>query len=443
MIAFCTPVRNREQHLKRTLPKNLADNKNFPDCKFIVLDYGSEYDLQQYIATYHVEDILSGRLVFYSFPTAARFNMAHAKNMAHRCAMLEGANILCEIDADNFTGEGFAEYLTEKFREPNIFMWTRVRPLDGSDKLPRGCSGRIAVRATDFLKVGGYDEKYDTWGPDDKDFNARLRLLGLDAREIDHRFIDVILHNDKMRFKDYKHVKDCDSGDFEVDPTCPIANFGKFGMGTVYRNFSDKPIELGPLPTRIFGIGMHKTATTSLHHAFEILGYDSAHWKSAHWAKAIWRQMNNLGHSATLEKSYALCDLPIPLLYEQLDRAYPGSKFILTIRREDLWLATVKKHWDPKFNKFRKNWEIDPFTNRIHSVIYGRPDFHGPTFLKRYRRHNEDVVNYFAGRPRDLLIMDMDFGWPKEGPYFLWYELCSFLNKPIPKVPYPNSYSAY
>jgi hypothetical protein len=436
MIAFCTPVRNREQHLKRTLPKNLADNANFPDCKFIVLDYGSEYDIQNYIITYHAEDILSGRLVFYSFPTATRFNMAHAKNMAHRCAMLEGANIFCEIDADNFTGEGFAEYLAEKFREPNIFMWTRVRPLDGSDKLPRGCSGRIAVRANDFLKVGGYDEKYDTWGPDDKDFNARLRLLGLDAREIDHRFIDVILHNDKMRFKDYKHRRDAsDSGDFEVNPEGAIANYGKFGMGTVYRNFSAKPVELGPLPARIFGIGMHKTGTTSLHHAFEILGYDSGHWKSAHWAKAIWREMNTLGRSRTLEKSYALSDLPIPLLYEQLDVAYPGSKFILTLRREDLWIETVRKHWDHKFNKFRKNWGNDPFTDRIHSVLYGRPDFHAPTMLKRYRRHNSEVLKYFAGRPDDFLVMDMDCGAG-------WVDLCEFLGQPVPGGPYPHKFKS-
>jgi hypothetical protein len=435
MIAFVTTCRNREQHLRQTLPKNLADNASYPDCKFIVVDYGSEYDIERYIITEHAADLVSGRLVFYSFK-ADKFRMAHAKNLAHRLGMLEGADILLNIDADNFTGPGFAEYVAEQFRqEENVFLWTRVRPLDGSSRLPRGCSGRIAVRANDFLKVGGYDEKYDTWGPDDKDFNARLRMLGLEGLEIDPRFIGVILHNDKMRFKEYRHAQDCDSGDFAVSPDCPIANFGNFGCGTVWRNFGCEPIELLPLPSRIFGIGMHKTGTTSLHHAFEILGYESAHWKSAHWAKAIWREMNTSGSSRTLEKSYALCDLPIPLLYEQLDVAYPGSKFILTLRREDSWIETVRKHWDHKFNKFRKNWGNDPFTDRIHSVLYGRPDFHAPTMLKRYRRHNREVLKYFKGRPDDLLVMDLDCGagWP---------ELCAFLGKPLPRGPYPHKFKS-
>lgn len=202
-------------------------------------------------------------------------------------------------------------------------------------------------------------------------------------------------------------------------------------------------IDLGPLPTRIFGIGMHKTATTSLHHALEILGYDSAHWKSAHWAKAIWREMNNLGYSPTLEKNYALCDLPIPLLYKQLDRAYPGSKFILTVRREDLWIETVRKHWDPAFNPFRQTWDADPFTNRIHSILYGRPDFDRETMLARYRKHNNDVVTYFADRPDDFLCMDMDWGWPLSTGTGPWYLLCPFLGAPIPDVPYPKAFAAY
>jgi len=432
VIVFATTCRNREQHLKQTLPKNLADNAKFPDCKFILVDYNSEYDLQQYIATYHVEDILSGRLVFYSFPSAKNFKMAHAKNLAHRCALLENPDVICNLDGDNYTGEYFAEYLAEQFEEKNIFMWTRVKRDDGG-RWPQGCNGRIAVTAGDFLKVGGYDEKYEAWGPDDRDFNARLCLLELEPREIAEQFIAAVSHNNKMRFKDYPHVQGAAYIKKFAEPTSPIAGFGNFGCGTVYRNFSDEPIELCPLPTRIFGIGMHKTGTTSLHHAFEILGYDSAHWKSAHWAKAIWREMNALGYSRTLEKSYALCDLPIPLLYEQLDRAYPGSKFILTIRREDSWLASVERHWNPECNPFRSTWDTDPFSHRIHQIIYGRKDFDAATFLARYRRHNEEVKKYFADRPEDLLILDMDYGagWP---------ELCEFLGKPIPNVPYPHKF---
>jgi hypothetical protein len=230
----------------------------------------------------------------------------------------------------------------------------------------------------------------------------------------------------------------------EIDPCNTIVNWGAFGCGVAFRNFDPRPVELKPVPTRIFGIGMHKTATTSLHHALEILGYDSAHWKSAHWAKAIWREMRRFGKSPTLERSYALCDLPIALLYRELDAAYPGSKFILTTREEGGWIETVRKHWDPQVNPFRAGWDADPFSHRVHQILYGRSDFDRETMLARYRRHNAEVLEYFEGRRADLLVMDMDFGWPnREDRGAGWHELCGFLGKPIPKVPYPRSFASY
>jgi len=65
------------------------------------------------------------------------------------------------------------------------------------------------------------------------------------------------------------------------------------------------------MPTRIFGIGMHKTGTTSLDAAFCILGFKSAHWPSANWAKTVWREMTREGKSVTLEKHYAAFQAPI------------------------------------------------------------------------------------------------------------------------------------
>ena len=45
MIAFCTTVKGRTQHLRETLPRNLDAN---PRSKFIVLDYNSEDGLLDY-----------------------------------------------------------------------------------------------------------------------------------------------------------------------------------------------------------------------------------------------------------------------------------------------------------------------------------------------------------------------------------------------------------
>lgn len=439
-VAFCTTCRGRAQHLEISLPRNLADNARYPNAKFIILDYNSDDHLIAYLQTHHAAELAAGRLVVYTYPEASIFRMAHAKNMAHRCGLLEGADILMNLDADNFTGPNFAEYVARQFEaEPNAFLFSKMMP----GLLPRGISGRIAISSHAFLNSGGYNEKYETWGPDDKDFNARLTRLGYAAREIDPIYLaDGVRHSDKMRFRAYPHVKNStaylgESGTvFEVDSDTTIANFGRFGEGIVYRNFDlfnqvFDPIVLGPLPTRVFGIGMHKTATTSLHTALKLLGVDSAHWKNAHWAKAIYEEMTALGRSETLERHYAVCDLPITLFYEELDRAYPNSKFILTTKNEQKWIQSVRDHWDRDYNKFRASWDKDPFTHRLHKIVYGQKGFDAELFAARFRRHNAEVLEYFRRRPLDLLVMDMDAGAG-------WAELCGFLRKPIPSTPYPR-----
>lgn len=434
VIAFCTTCKGRTQHLELTLPKNLADNHDYPHTKFIVLDYNSPDHLTQYLRSFpaHIE---SGQLTVYQSQAPGPFQMAHAKNMAHRCGILEGADILVNLDADNYTGQGFAHYIARKFRESeDIFLWAKMV----RGEMTRGINGRIVVTRQEFLNVGGYDERYSTWSPDDKDFNLRLRRLGYRAEEIDPCYLHAVSHNDKMRFKEYKHVSAAGYGDNDQSETVhssttTVVNWGKIGCGTVYRNFDlGTPIELRPVPTRIFGIGMHKTATTSLHTALHILGVDSAHWKTAHWAKAIWMEMMEQGRSKTLERSYALSDLPITMLYKELDKAYPGSKFILTVRNEGSWLRSVENHWSHERNPFRHQWSNDPFTHKAHKILYGQKGFDAALFLARYRRHNDEVKEYFKDRPGDLLILDMDngHGWP---------ELCGFLGVPVPEVPYPKA----
>ncbi len=421
-VVFCTTCKGRTQHLSRTLPQNLADN---PEAHFVVVDYNDQTDLAAYLKASHTRDIESGRLSVYQYREPGPFRMAHAKNLAHRLGALEGGDILVNIDADNFTGPGFAKYVIEQFKaKGNIFLWSRMV----KGEMPRGISGRIAVTRTDFFLVGGYDEKYETHSPDDKDFNARLRRHGLEAQEIDPRYLLAINHNDKMRYREYPDA--CGAYDDHIQHHCTVVNEGTIGCGTVWKNFGSQPLCVKPVPTRIFGIGMHKTATTSLHKALTLLGIKSGHWITAHWAKAIWREMNQTGISPTMEQYYAVCDLPIPLLFRQFDTAYPGSKFILTVRDEWNWLTSVRKHWNPASNKYRSQWDTDPFSHRVHQLLYGQKDFDPTVFLERYRRHNAEVLEHFKHRPDDLLVMNMDQG---SG----WKELCRFLGVPIPAEDYP------
>lgn len=422
-IVFCTTCKNRAFHLAQTLPKNMAGN---PRSTFVVLDYGSEDDLSAVL-----EPLKSERLLVYRYPVVGPFHMAHAKNMAHRLGTLEGADVLVNLDADNYLQNGFESFV-EGFMAAkgptDMFLWSGL--VKGKGKKFRGTSGRIAVTPAAFLKAGGYDEKFDTWAPDDKDFNVRLCHLGYQPVEISRHYLEAIPHGDGIRFKEYPHVRELAvDEDVNLSPlTTAVANFGKIGCGEVFRP-DGSSVRLDPIPTRIFGIGMHKTATTSLHAALQILGYESAHWKSGAWAKHVWEEMHAAGISRTLEKFYTASDLPIPIFFKELDRAYPGSKFILTVRDEIDWLRSVRAHFSIQ-NPFRWEWDVYPFTNTIHREIYGRTDFDALTFLERYRRHNAEVIEYFRTRPDDLLVMREH----------TWTALCEFLQKPLPNVDYPRKF---
>jgi hypothetical protein len=428
MVVFCITCKNRTPHLRQTLPINLEHN---PDSRFVVLDYNSQDDLLPFLRSLSRE-LDEERLAVYSYRGHPKFRMAHAKNLAHRLGILEGGDILVNLDADNFAGAGFDRYASERLQELNAFLFATM--IKGS--MTRGVGGRIAVNSKTFLLAGGYDEaKFEHWGSDDKDFNIRLKMMGVAPLDIDRQFLSSVTHNDKVRFKDYPHMHEKEEDYFKVYPSMidrAVVNEGRVGCGTVFKNFErDDIVEVKPVPTRIFGIGYPKTGTNTLHQALKLLGLDSWHWSSAHVAKAIWREMNSDDRSESLERYEALCDLPIPLLYKKLDVAYPGSKFILTVRKEGKWLNSVRRHFMPEHNPWRYNWDNDPFSHRVHHLAYGRCDFDAETFLARYRQHNAEVQEYFKWRPQDLLLLNLDNG---DG----WDKLCRFLGKEAPSYPFPH-----
>jgi Sulfotransferase domain/N-terminal domain of galactosyltransferase len=426
-IAFCTTCKGRAHHLKQTLSRNLMDNYDYPNAIFVILDYGSQDDLQEYMREW-----VGSRVVLYSYAEQRSFHMSHAKNMAHRCGLLEGADVLVNLDADNYTGAGFATYLAEQFKEhgKNSFMWSCMVP----GVMPPGINGRIAVTREAFLKAGGYDERFSAWGRDDRDFCERLERLHCAPYEIAPRFLDGVRHTNRARFKEYPHARTLVAGEAEpknIEATTTIANFGRVGLGTVVRNFGCDPIVLRTLPTRIFGIGMHRTGTSSLHTALDILGLDSVHWPDAKWARKVYNEVRTHGRSQTLERRYSASDLPISVLFHTLDAMYPNSRFILTLRNENNWLTSIERHFSYEGNASRARWDNDTFSHQIHQEVYGRTTFDSDQFLKRYRYHTDEVLMHFDHRPEDLLVMDMDDGAG-------WQELCTFLGKPIPDIDYPK-----
>ncbi|ACU02783.1 hypothetical protein Phep_0560 [Pedobacter heparinus DSM 2366] len=186
---------NRLHHLKQTLPVNLLDNQAYLNLEFILLDYNSSDGLEHWVKKNMQEHLESGRLVYYKTCTPMHFNRSHSRNLAYKLA---DGDLICNIDADNYTGDGFAAYINEEFKKnENIFLTT----LNSIEARGKDVLGRMCVKKSDFYKIGGYDERMVYYGFEDYDFANRLEFNNVRRTFItgDQDYFRAITHSNTER----------------------------------------------------------------------------------------------------------------------------------------------------------------------------------------------------------------------------------------------------
>jgi len=185
---------NRLHHLKETLPKNIKDSLSYGNVEFVVLNYNSKDEMEEWIQEEMVQYIDMGILKYFKTNDPNTFLRSHSKNVAARCASGE---IICNVDADNYIGIGFTEFINEMFNKyDNIFVATDI------NNSPRDCVGRICVKGTDFHNVKGYDEYMKGYGFEDEDLKFRLEKSSLKRIEInDFNFLKAINHDNIERIQ--------------------------------------------------------------------------------------------------------------------------------------------------------------------------------------------------------------------------------------------------
>lgn len=170
---------------------------------------------------------------------------------------------------------------------------------------------------------------------------------------------------------------------------------------------------------KVICIGWHKTGTSTIGMALIKLGYEVVGAR-LDTTEALFE--NDLQSVMDIARPFdALQDVPWAALYKELDREFPASKFILTIRDEQSWLNSASKHFGDS--------DIP-----MHKWLYGKGALKGneELFLSRYQSHNREVMGYFKGREKDLLVMNFEKG---DG----WEKLCPFLGHSIPNKSFPHA----
>lgn len=172
---------------------------------------------------------------------------------------------------------------------------------------------------------------------------------------------------------------------------------------------------------KVFGIGLNKTGTSTLAVCFEHFGFRHT---STNLPLTLAVERGDLEAVFSFAVNYdSFEDWPWPLIYQALDRRFPGSKFILTTRRNvDVWLRSLKKHaalvGPTDFRRIAYG----------HAVVRGHEREHCAV----YERHQREVRDYFVNRPSDFLEVCWENG---DG----WEKLCPFLGGDVPDLPFPHT----
>jgi hypothetical protein len=178
---------------------------------------------------------------------------------------------------------------------------------------------------------------------------------------------------------------------------------------------------------KVFIIGFHKTGTSSMGKAFQILGYRvCGSIKEAMDFGEIDQDPREyiLNKALKLTSKYdCFQDTPWFMFYRELYELFPEAHFILTKRPDEDWIRSVRDHFGNRNN------------SNYHSWIYGYQDpiSHEDIYLSKFREHNKAVEDFFKNK-NNFLTIDLS---EKDK----WKKICSFLqvSEPMYNFPYVNT----
>ena len=163
---------------------------------------------------------------------------------------------------------------------------------------------------------------------------------------------------------------------------------------------------------RIYCLGMSRTGTTTFSDFLAHYGLNVIHYPS---------QMQLMGGAGD-----GASDIPVIPVYKALDKMFRDAKFVYLTREN--WVDAVEPYF---LRKTGRNY--GSATTMLREQVYGSVLWDRQKYGDAYKRHDEDVREYFLGR-NDFLEMDLVGG---ESPQ----RLIDFLGLPDWGLDFPKSNS--
>lgn len=175
--------------------------------------------------------------------------------------------------------------------------------------------------------------------------------------------------------------------------------------------------------TKYFCVGRNKTGTTSLKKAFSDLGFVVGDQTLAEKLYDCYFFGDDFDKIISYcETAEVFQDVPFSFFktVPYIDKAYPNSKFILTIRDDaEQWYNSITRFHAKMFGKDGKTPTLEDLKNAKYirkGFMYNTIKAHGTTdedpynkqiMISHYNKHNRDVIDYFKNRPNDLIVINL------------------------------------
>jgi glycosyltransferase involved in cell wall biosynthesis len=273
-----------------------------------------------------------------------------------------------------------------------------------------------------YDEIGPFDEWFSPAFCEDTDYWHRAWQLGIDlspvpaARVVHARRTSGLPGSDQLlqahRYKyGWKHG---------VDPDRAPPYYHREVV-----DYRSKPkwmrVRSGPDRPRVFCIGLNKTGTSSFHAAMEIFGLTSLHWGGPKINRAV-REALDGGRpllSGLDPRFDAFSDVGLlSTHFDLLDRQYPGSRFVLTVRPVQKWIDSRRRHVERNIAR-RALGDYDGTFLTVDEELW----------REQWERQVGRARRHFEGR-RDFLEADLTAGGG-------WRPLCELLDVPEPTDPFP------
>ena len=191
LISLCIPIHNRTHDFRKVLPYLLEAANYSPPIEIVVVDYNSQDDLRGYMRKAMEADLEHSNSITYKRYTGRdHYHMAHARNLS---VLASHGKYFTISSADiYFTYDFFADVRSMLAKHQYDWLYDQRY------------KGVIVCKRDEFIAAGGYDERFEFYGPEDRDLHDRLLRRGLSVGVMLGGQVKVIETPNKEKVKNYR-----------------------------------------------------------------------------------------------------------------------------------------------------------------------------------------------------------------------------------------------